>query len=133
MAGIRFGCMFSKSENIAWVRKAQSPYSVNAVAVVAACTAIEDNAYLASYVSEVRECRNFVEAEFDRLGIKYFKSSGNFLLFDVGDRAKEIRDQLALSQVLIRDRSYEISGCLRVTIGTKKQMSVFIQELERVL
>ena len=133
MAGIRFGCMFSKSENIAWVRKAQSPYSVNAVAVVAACAAIEDNAYLASYVSEVRECRNFVEAEFDRLGIKYFKSSGNFLLFDVGDRAKEIRDQLALSRVLIRDRSYEISGCLRVTIGTKKQMSVFIQELERVL
>jgi histidinol-phosphate aminotransferase len=55
------------------------------------------------------------------------------LLFDVGNRAKEIRDQLASSRVLIRDRSYEISGCLRVTIGTKKQMSVFIQELERVL
>lgn len=133
MAGIRFGCMFAKSENIAWVRKAQSPYSVNAVAVVAACAAIEDGAYLSRYVSEVRECRNFVEAEFDRLGIKYFKSSGNFLLFDVGHRAKEIRDQLAMSRVLIRDRSYEISGCLRVTIGTKKQMSVFIQELERVL
>jgi histidinol-phosphate aminotransferase len=133
MAGIRFGCMFSKSENIAWVRKAQSPYSVNAVAVVAACAAVDDSEYLANYVTEVRECRSFVEAEFDRLGIKYFKSSGNFLLFDVGSRAKEIRDQLALSRVLIRDRSYEISGCLRVTIGTKKQMSVFIQELERVL
>jgi len=133
MAGIRFGCMFSKSENIAWVRKAQSPYSVNAVAVVAACAAVDDSEYLANYVSEVRECRSFVEAEFDRLGIKYFKSSGNFLLFDVGHRAKEIRDQLAMSRVLIRDRSYEISGCLRVTIGTKKQMSVFIQELERVL
>jgi histidinol-phosphate aminotransferase len=133
MAGIRFGCMFSNSENIAWVRKAQSPYSVNAVAVVAACAAVDDSAYLANYVTEVRECRNFVEAEFTRLGIKYFRSSGNFLLFDVGSRAKEIRDQLAVSRVLIRDRSYEISGCLRVTIGTKKQMSVFIQELERVL
>lgn len=133
MAGIRFGCMFSKSESIAWVRKAQSPYSVNAVAVVAACAAVDDSEYLANYVTEVRECRNFVEAEFDRLGIKYFKSSGNFLLFDVGRRAKEIRDQLAISRVLIRDRSYEITGCLRVTIGTKKQMTVFIQELERVL
>ncbi len=133
MAGIRFGCLFSDAKNIEWVQKAQSPYSVNAVAVVAACAAIEDSAYLSRYVTEVRECRNFVEAEFDRLSIKYFKSSGNFLLFDVGHRAKEIRDQLALSRVLIRDRSYEISGCLRVTIGTKKQMTVFIQELERVL
>ncbi len=133
MAGIRFGCLFSDAKNIEWVQKAQSPYSVNAVAVVAACAAIEDSAYLSRYVTEVRECRNFVEAEFDRLSIKYFKSSGNFLLFDVGHRAREIRDQLALSRVLIRDRSYEISGCLRVTIGTKKQMTVFIQELERVL
>ena len=133
MAGIRFGCLFSDAKNIEWVQKAQSPYSVNAVAVVAACAAIEDSAYLSRYVTEVRECRNFVEAEFDRLSIKYFKSSGNFLLFDVGHRAKEIRNQLALSRVLIRDRSYEISGCLRVTIGTKKQMTVFIQELERVL
>jgi len=47
--------------------------------------------------------------------------------------AKEIRDQLAAHGVLIRDRSYEISGCVRVTIGTKQQMKLFIRELERAL
>jgi histidinol-phosphate aminotransferase len=133
MAGIRFGCLFSDAQNIEWVQKAQSPYSVNVVAVAAALAAVQDEEYLSNYVDDVRESRNFVETEFSRLGIKYFKSSGNFLLFDVGHRAKEIRDQLAAHGVLIRDRSYEISGCVRVTIGTKQQMKLFIRELERAL
>jgi len=133
MAGIRFGCLFSDAQNIEWIQKAQSPYSVNVVAVAAALAAVQDEEYLSNYVDDVRESRNFVETEFSRLGIKYFKSSGNFLLFDVGHRAKEIRDQLAAHGVLIRDRSYEISGCVRVTIGTKQQMKLFIRELERAL
>lgn len=133
MAGIRFGCLFSDTRNIEWVKKAQSPYSVNVVAVAAALAAVQDDKYLANYVDEVRESRKFVVAEFERLGVKYFKSTGNFLLFDVGAKATAIRDQLAARGVLVRDRSYEISGCVRVTIGTKEQMKVFINELERAL
>ncbi len=133
MAGIRFGCLFSDARNIEWVQKAQSPYSVNVVAVVAALAAVQDEEYLANYIDDVRESRNFVESEFDRLGVKYFRSTGNFLLFDVGSRATSIRDQLATRGVLVRDRSYEIAGCVRVTIGTKQQMKLFIRELERAL
>ena len=133
MAGIRFGCLFSDARNIEWVQKTQSPYSVNVVAVVAALAAVQDEKYLTNYVDGVRESRNFVESEFDRLGVKYFRSTGNFLLFDVGSRATAIRDQLATCGVLIRDRSYEIAGCVRVTIGTKQQMKLFIRELERAL
>ena len=133
MAGIRFGCLFSDAQNIEWVQKAQSPYSVNVVAITAALAAVRDGKYLTNYVSEVRESRKFVEAEFERLGVKYFDSTGNFLLFDVGSRATSIRDQLATRGVLVRDRSYEIAGCVRVTIGTKQQMKLFINELERVL
>ena len=133
MAGIRFGCLFSDARNIEWVQKTQSPYSVNVVAVAAALAAVQDEKYLTNYVDGVRESRNFVESEFDRLGVKYFRSTGNFLLFDVGSRATAIRDQLATCGVLIRDRSYEIAGCVRVTIGTKQQMKLFIRELERAL
>jgi histidinol-phosphate aminotransferase len=31
---------------------------------------------------------------------------------------------------LIRDRSYEIPGCVRVTIGTREQIQRFLTELE---
>jgi len=32
--------------------------------------------------------------------------------------------------VLVRDRSYEIPGCVRLTIGTRAQILRFLEELE---
>ena len=42
MAAMRCGCLFSCAENVAWLRKAQSPYSVNALAAVAARAAVRE-------------------------------------------------------------------------------------------
>jgi histidinol-phosphate aminotransferase len=130
MAALRCGCLFSNAENIAWIRKAQSPYSVNTLAVVAACAAVADTEYRKEYVSEVIEARDLAWNGLQRLGIRGFPAFGNFILFDVGDRAIEIRDALRTRGVLIRDRSYEVPGCVRVTIGTREQVNRFLKELE---
>ena len=42
MAAMRCGCIFSRRENVRWMKKAQSPYSVNMLAAVAARAAVED-------------------------------------------------------------------------------------------
>ncbi len=115
-----------------WVRKAQSPYSVNALAAVAARAAVQDSEYIQQYVAEVLEAREQVCRGFDRLGIRYFPSQANFVLFDAGDRAIPIRDALRERGVLVRDRSYEIPGCVRVTIGTRAGASRFLAELWRL-
>ena len=52
------------------------------------------------------------------------------MLFQAGDRAIPIRDALRERGVLVRDRSYEIPGCVRVTIGTRAQIERFLTELE---
>jgi histidinol-phosphate aminotransferase len=64
------------------------------------------------------------------MGIRYFPSQANFVLFDAGDRAIAIRDALRERGVLVRDRSYELPGCVRVTIGTRNQVERFLNELE---
>src|SRR5262249_54817603 len=94
MAGMRCGCLFSNREDMAWVRKAQSPYSVNSVAVAAARAAIQDRAFVADYVSEVLAAREAACEGLRRLGISYFPSAANFVLFEAGARAIEIRDAL---------------------------------------
>jgi histidinol-phosphate aminotransferase len=130
MAALRCGCLFSSAQNIAWIRKAQSPYSVNTPAVMAACAAVADVEYRQKYVSEVLEARELAWNGLQRLGIRGFPAFGNFILFNVGDRAIEIRDALRNRGVLIRDRSYEVPGCVRVTIGTREQVNRFLKELE---
>jgi histidinol-phosphate aminotransferase len=132
MAAMRLGCLFSHPQNIAFLHKAQSPYSVNTLAALAARAAIRDRAYVESYVAEVLSARELLCRELDRLRIPYFPSQGNFVLVRMGERAIEIRDCLRESGVLVRDRSYEIHGCVRVTVGTIEQVRWFLAKLEEI-
>lgn len=130
MAAMRFGCLFSQAENIAFLHKAQSPYSVNTLATLAARAAIRDPEFVNKYVDEVLAARALVYKGLHEMGIKTFKSEANFILFKAGDRAIPIRDELRNRGVLVRDRSYEIPGCVRVTIGTREQVETFLKELK---
>ena len=132
MAAMRCGCLFSRAENVSWMKKAQSPYSVNSMAALAARAAIRDRAYVDNYVDEVLAARALAYEGLHKLDIKTFPSEANFVLFYAGDRAIPIRDALLERGVLVRDRSYEIPGCVRVTIGTRKQIGRFLEELAKL-
>jgi histidinol-phosphate aminotransferase len=130
MAAMRCGCLFSSVDNVRWMHKAQSPYSVNMLAALAARAAIQDRQHVANYVKEVLAARDLAYEGLHKLGIEFYPSQANFVLFRAGERAIPIRDALRDRDVLIRDRSYEIPGCVRVTIGTRAQIERFLRELE---
>lgn len=132
MAAMRLGCLISQPANADYLRKGQSPYSVNMLAAMAVRAAIEDTEYVASYVSEVALAKQLLYEGLSKLGVPYYPSQANFVLFVAGTRALEIRDKLREKGVLVRDRSYELPGCVRVTIGTREQIRRFLTELERI-
>jgi len=132
MAAMRVGCLFSQSGNVEFLHKAQSPYSVNMVGALAARAAVQDTEYIRKFVTEVLAARELLYVELERLGISYFPSQANFVLFQAGDRAIPIRDELRRRGVLVRDRSYEIAGCVRVTVGTRDQVRSFVEELTKI-
>ena len=132
MAAMRLGCLFSHPANIAYLHKAQSPYSVNTLAVLAAQAAIRDTAYIESYVAEVLAARELLCVGLERLQIGYVPSSANFVLIRAGARAIEIRDHLRGRGILVRDRSYEAPGCVRITVGTREQTRRLLAALEEI-
>lgn len=132
MAAMRIGCIISQAANVAYLRKGQSPYSVNMLAATAVCAAIEDTEYVANYVNEVLLARDLVYEGLGKMGIHSYPSQANFILFQAGTRAVEVRDKLRMLGVLVRDRSYEIAGCVRVTIGTREQVRRFLAALEQI-
>jgi histidinol-phosphate aminotransferase len=132
MAAMRLGCLFSQSGNVEFLHKAQSPYSVNTVATLAASAAIRDQTYIQQYVTEVLAARELLYVGLETLGIEYYESKANFVLFAAGPRAIPIRDELRRRGVLVRDRSYEIPGCVRVTVGTREQIRQFLAELAEI-
>jgi histidinol-phosphate aminotransferase len=132
MAAMRLGCLFSHEANIAYLHKAQSPYSVNSLAVMAAQAAIEDTAYVERYVAEVLAARELLCVGLERIGVRYVPSSANFVLAEFGKRAIEVRDALRSQAILVRDRSYEAPGCVRITVGTREQTRTLLEALEKL-
>jgi histidinol-phosphate aminotransferase len=132
MAAMRMGCLVSRAGNIAVLRKAQSPYSVNLLASMAMQEAIRDQAYIRRYVAEVLAARELLCLGLDKLGIAYVPSQANFVLMRCGRRSVEVRDRLRERNVLVRDRSYEIAGCVRVTVGTREQTRRFLAALREI-
>jgi histidinol-phosphate aminotransferase len=130
MAAMRVGCLFSRAGNVAWMHKAQSPYSVNMLGAIAARAAIEDAEFVRSYVEQVLEARQLCYEGMSRIGVRYWPSEGNFVLFVSPKPAKELVSKLRGTGVLVRDRSHEIEGTVRVTIGTVEQVKRFLRELE---
>ena len=132
MAGMRLGCMFSHPANIAYLHKAQSPYSVNSLAVIAAQAAVEDTAFVENYVAEVLAARELLCLGLEKLGISYVPSSANFVLGHFGKRAKAVSEALRGHAILVRDRSYEAPGCVRITLGTREQTRRLIEALNEI-
>jgi histidinol-phosphate aminotransferase len=135
LAGLRIGCLFSQAQNMAAIRKGQSPYSVTSVGIVAALTAIKDQDYLKAYVGEVLEARVQLYAAFERLGIETFSSEANFILARFKDDSLEQRvySELKEKGILVRPRGKEIARCIRFTVGDLEQTSQLIAALREIL
>jgi histidinol-phosphate aminotransferase len=68
----------------------------------------------------------------EQLGIAYVPSSANFVLGRFGQRAIEVRDALRDRGILVRDRSYEAPGCVRITVGTREQTRKLLDALQEI-
>jgi histidinol-phosphate aminotransferase len=135
LAGLRLGCIFVHRELAATMRKAQSPYPVNAAALAAAEAAMRDRNFLAQTVRKVRLGRRELERGLARLGVRYFPTAGNFVLVYFGDGAKRVVAALARKGTLVRDRSSDFNGegYVRITFGTVAQMRTLLRELREIL
>jgi histidinol-phosphate aminotransferase len=135
LAGLRLGCIFVNRELAGIMRKAQSPYPVNAAALAASEAAMKDRAFIARTIREVRQGRKALERGLSRLGIRFFPSGGNFLLVHFGERAKKFVDGLARKGILLRDRSSDFGGegYVRITVGNVEQTGRLLSALEGML
>ena len=135
LAGLRLGYMISNKNNIKNIQKALSPYSVNGVAVACAFAALKDQKYVKNYVDEVNESKKIFYKALDSLKIKYFRSDANFILLSLGKNAGYFCKKLKEERILVRDRSMDklLDGCVRVTLGIKKQTAKLIYAINKVV
>lgn len=135
LAGLRLGVLAASEEQMQWMRRAISPYSVNSLALACLPPALEDAAYLEWYVGEVLASRAAFEEALGRLGISYWPSHANFVLTNIGPKHREFVTAMRSHSVLVRDRSSDpgCDGCVRITMGTSEHTERGLAALEESL
>jgi histidinol-phosphate aminotransferase len=135
LANLRVGMLAGNAELLKYVRKVSSPYNVNGVALNCLSAAIEDDAYLAWYVEQVRVGRERMMARLDELGVPYFPSAANFVLMKIGPKHKELVAAMRAHGVLLRDRSTDpgCDGFVRITIGVEAHVTRGLEALRASL
>ncbi len=135
LAGLRLGLLAGASEQMHWLRRVISPYSVNSLALACLPAALDDQPYIDWYVGEVLEARKEFTTALDRMGVHYWPSQANFVLTYVGSKHAEFYAAMRSRGVLVRDRSADpgCDGCVRITVGTREHTSQGILAMEQTL
>ena len=95
LAGLRLGCIFAHRDPSGIFRKAQSPYPVNIAALAAARAPMRDQSFMRRTLREFRRSREELQRGLTKLGNPFFPSAANFVLLNLGDRAKHVVASLA--------------------------------------
>ncbi|BDB23414.1 histidinol-phosphate transaminase [Cupriavidus sp. P-10] len=137
LAGLRIGYAVAQPALTDLLNRIRQPFNVNSVAQAAAIAALGDDDFLRRSAELNRAGKAQLVEAFDRLGLEYVPSSGNFVLVRVGDDdAAGARVNLALLKqgVIVRPvGNYNLPRWLRVTIGLPEENAAFIAALERAL
>ncbi len=138
LAGARLGfCIAGEAliQDLEKIKYSTNPYNVNRLTQLAGVWALEEDAYYVENAAKIMENREFTQRELQKLGFCVLPSKANFV-FAKHEKisGEELYIKLKDKGVLIRhfgnDRIKEYN---RITIGSRKEMEIFIQKVGECL
>lgn len=135
LAGLRLGILAGPREQMPMVRRVSSPYSVNAVALLALPEALEDRDYVTNYVRQTKAGQARLQRELTQAGITWWPSAANFVLMRIGERHIDFVAAMRQRGILVRDRSRDpgCDGCVRITLGIAEHTDRLLAALREVI
>jgi len=139
LAGLRVGYSISHPDIADILNRVRQPFNCNALALKAAETILQDQAYLAEGVALNNAGMQDLCAFFKANKLDYIPSMGNFVTVKVArpddqQSGDDVYQQLLLQGVIVRPvTGYGLPQHLRISIGTEAENQRFKQALSSVL
>ena len=138
MAGMRIGFAIGSRaliDAMYAVRNSYNSYTMNMPSILCGVEAVKDRAYFDKTRNAIMETREDVAEKLAKLGFTVLPSSTNFL-FAAHESvpAEELFLMLREKHIYVRYfKQPRIQNYLRITIGTREQMAIFLAEVEKYL
>ena len=132
MAGCRLGYVCGHPEDIKYVQKFCTPHNTNAFAMLFAEKILTTPGLLNNLIKKFNEGRAYLIEKLDKNGYRHKGEAGNFIFIEPKTDAATIVDRMKnKKKILIKTYPNvgEFGNCLRVSIGEKIYMEMFINAL----
>ncbi len=134
LAGLRIGYGVMAPELAGILHRIRQPFNASLLAQAGAAAALGDVSFLKKTVQTVHEGLDYLYAELDRIGIRYFPTQSNFLLIDAGQNADRVFENMLKKGVIVRSMSsYGYPEYIRINTGLPEENRRLVQALEQVL
>lgn len=134
LAGLRIGYGLSSPQMADLMNRARQPFNVNALALAAAETALEQADFIADSATLNRAGLATLSVGLARLGLTSLPSLGNFLCVDLRRDAGPVFAALLKAGVIVRTvAEYGLPSHIRVSVGLPEENQRFLTALEAVL
>ncbi|HRW27780.1 MAG TPA: histidinol-phosphate transaminase [Bacteroidales bacterium] len=133
LAAARVGMAFADADLLRYFFAMKPPYNISTINQEAALLRLSEADTVARHVQSIITEREQLALRLTALPMveKVWPSDSNFLLVRIKD-ADYIYNTLAERKIVVRNRSREIPGCIRITTGTPEENEKLISELERI-
>ena len=131
LAAIRVGYMIANESIINIIEKVRSPYNLNTISQFIATNALKNKDRVFSYIENMKIERDYIYRELNKVGIKAYKSYGNFIFFSCN--VDNLFEKLANRGIVIREFSKELKYYYRVTVGEKIENEEFLNTLKEII
>lgn len=132
MAGCRLGYVCGHPDDIRYIQKYCTPHNTNAFAMLFAEKILTTPGMLKGLIEKFNEGRSYLIGSLDQNGYKHKGEAGNFLFIKPKTDAETIVKRMKTEKkILIKvyPNVGEFGNCLRVSIGEKKYMEIFVSAL----
>jgi histidinol-phosphate aminotransferase len=136
MAALRVGYVVAPTWMVEQLNIAVLPYHLDSFKQAATIAALSFTKEMEERVLLIKSERTRIEEQLSAHNIQVWSSGSNFVLFRPQSRpAKQVWEALLNDGVLVRDCSSwaRLDGCLRVTVGTPEENSLFLQAITKAL
>jgi len=134
LASLRAGYGLSHPAVADLLNRVRQPFNMNALALLAAEVALDDQAHVARSVALNGAQMQRLHTELTALGLHVLPSQANFLTVGFGRPSAPLHQALLERGIIVRPMaSYGLPEYLRITVGTESQNSRLLDAIKAVL
>lgn len=133
LAAARIGMAFTSRSIVEYFNKMKPPYNISAINQKAAIRKLAGSLKSGRQVRRIIRERENLEISLGKMEIieKVFPSDANFVLVKVSN-PDLIYQRLAQNRLIVRNRNKIIPGCLRITVGTRRENRKLLKTIHKI-